>query len=587
MPYLLFLKKWQNLKLSSAANYRWALRVKEVFLSTFRITINTAVNLLVLNFEKVEWDYNLEEDKVPPLVQYGSYSDAPVRPQPYPYIRAQRMKKAGAANMKILHKDHRVEDTSGKLPMSQIAYRASQLPHSAKTLSARSLGSARVIQQQREYGSEAGGEMLRVLRQSAGYVGRGSASRKSQTTSAGSKPPLPKSAKSRPLTSKSGASMHSVTIMDDVTEHQMIEDWKEPLILQRRISWAFEKPIVPKTKDISLSETKALLRSQMRARAENIIPPDFIYLTVNQIQASMNPTETNANTELNMQDSRKMYIDTRHNRPSSSPSKIDLRTKVPVEELDLSMFRDRHDDETLSEVSDFKSVKSLKSTKSRESIPVTADREIYSTRCQVKPIKTSPKVSLHPQRIRSTLPRGRVIRPISASATRKEPPPTPPRVGRPVTAPHFRVRPDTATSIPSQIAASLPGVQPTRKKQLGVSTAEDEVSMVPMLMYPSDMKEKLANLLKEKRLQRHEESLESASEIGVGKVSPYNDPMRTHVKFELRTHNQERDYIVDVEKQHLKKRQQEEAILERKKKLMWTARAKGGDISRTQSAPVS
>ena len=560
--------------------------VKTVFFIC-RITINTAVNLLVLNFEKVEWDYSLEEDKVPPLVQYGSYSDAPVRPQPYPYIRAQRMRKAGASNVKILNKDQQMEELARKPPMSQIGYRASQLPHSAKTLSARSLGSARIIQQH-DYGSEPGSAgMLREFRESAGYVGRGSASRKSQTTSAGSKPPLPKSAKSRPLTSKSGASMHSVTIMDDVMEHQMIEDWREPLILQRRISWAFEKPIVPKTKDISLSETKALLRSQMRAKAENIIPPDFIYLTVNQIQASMKPNETNANTELNMQDSRKIYMDTRHDRPSSSPSKIDPRTKVPVEELDLSMFRERHDDETLSEVSDFKSVKSIKSTKSRESIPVTADKEVYSTRCEVKQIKTSPKVSMHPQRIRTTLPRGRVIRPISATATRKEPPPTPPRAGRPVTAPTFRARPDTATSIPSQIAASLPGVQPSKKKQPGFPTTGDEVSMVPMLMYPPDMKERLATMLKEKRLQRHEELLESASEMGVGKVSPYNDPMRSHVKFELRTHNQERDYIVDVEKQHLEKRLQEEAILERKKKRLWTAKAKGGNMSRIHSAPVS
>jgi len=55
--------------------------------SPSRITISTACNLLVLNFEEVDWDYTLDEDKVPPLVQYQSYSDAPVRQQPYPYIR--------------------------------------------------------------------------------------------------------------------------------------------------------------------------------------------------------------------------------------------------------------------------------------------------------------------------------------------------------------------------------------------------------------------------------------------------------------------------------------------------------------------
>lgn len=526
----------------------------------------------------------MDEDKVPPLVQYGSYSDAPVRPQPYPYIRAQRMKKAGASNVKLLHKDQAVDESGRKLAMSQLALRASQLPHSAKTLSARSLGSARIIQSQGDY--DTGSIDMREGIRSAGYVGKGSA-RKSQTMSAESKPPLPKSAKSRPLTSKSGASMHSVTIMDEVMEHQLIEDWREPLIYRRRVSWAFEKPIVPTTKDISLSETKALLRSQMRAKAEHIVPPDFIYLTVNQIQASMKPTETNANTAHNMQDSRQIHINTRHDRPSSSPSKIDPRTKVPVEQLDLSMFREQHDDETLSEVSDWKSVKSLKSTKSKDSIPVTAEKEIYSTRCEVKHLRTAPKVSVHPKRIRSTLPRGRVIRPVSATATRKELPPTPPRADRPVTAPAFRARPDTATSIPSQIAASLPGVQPPRKKVQGVGTLGEEVSMVPMLMYPPDMKEKLATMLKEKRLQRHEDQLESASEMGIGKVSPYNDPMRSHVKFELKTHNQEREFIEDVEKQHLEKRQKDEAVMERKKRIMWTAKAKGLGRTRVHSAPVS
>jgi len=60
---------------------------KNYHFSPSRITISTACNLLVLNFEEVDWDYTLDEDKVPPLVQYQSYSDAPVRQQPYPYIR--------------------------------------------------------------------------------------------------------------------------------------------------------------------------------------------------------------------------------------------------------------------------------------------------------------------------------------------------------------------------------------------------------------------------------------------------------------------------------------------------------------------
>ena len=44
----------------------------------YRITFNTSNMLLVLNFEKLEYDYTLEDDKMPSLVKYSKYSDAKV-----------------------------------------------------------------------------------------------------------------------------------------------------------------------------------------------------------------------------------------------------------------------------------------------------------------------------------------------------------------------------------------------------------------------------------------------------------------------------------------------------------------------------
>lgn len=490
------------------------------------------------------------------------------------------MKKAGAANTKILHKDEHADTC--KQPIPQLSFRAHQLPHSAKTLSAKSLGSARAIQQ---VPTESLYSKSREAK-SATHIDRSTSGKRAVTTSSHSKPPLPSSSKSRPQTSKSAQSGYSVTIMDDVAEQEWEgEEWREPIKLQRRISWAFEHPLVPKSKDISLSETKALLRSQMRMKSENIVPPDFIYLTVNAIQNSMKPSETSANTEQNILD-RKLDTRLRQNRPSSSPSKIDPRTRVPVEEMDLSQFHRKEEADTLSEFSEHRSIKSAKS---KDSVPVTHDREIYSTKCQVKPLKTSPKVSMHPKHIRTTLPKGRVIRPISASVTRKEPGEAEPgqsKSGRPITAPALRVRPDTASTLPSHIAASMPGVQPPRRKHSNIATTGYEANIVPMLMYPPDMKEKLKTLLKEKRQQRTDELIESASEMGIGKVSQFNDPMRTHVRFELRTHNQERDYITETEKLYQEKQKREEAVMERKKRVLWTTKAKGGNIARINSAPV-
>ena len=79
---------------------------------------------------------------MPPLVQYSKYSDAPIRKQPYAYIRANRMGKAGAGNPKIIYHD-------GAEP-PEVYYnnkaRAEQVPHSAMSLSRKSLHSAKRIQ---------------------------------------------------------------------------------------------------------------------------------------------------------------------------------------------------------------------------------------------------------------------------------------------------------------------------------------------------------------------------------------------------------------------------------------------------------
>jgi hypothetical protein len=41
----------------------------------------------VLSFDPPNWDYTLESDKVPSLVPYSSYADAPIRHREYSYIR--------------------------------------------------------------------------------------------------------------------------------------------------------------------------------------------------------------------------------------------------------------------------------------------------------------------------------------------------------------------------------------------------------------------------------------------------------------------------------------------------------------------
>lgn len=537
-----------------------------LFIFNSRITLNTSKNLIELRFENVEWDYTLENDKIPSAVKYSSYSDAPIRPQPYPYIRAQRMKRAGASNTKIIHHDPKKK--SRKPPnILQMNLYAKQIPHSAKCLSQKSLESARLIQSAApESGYESGPSPTAMEHRPSSDKHTVSSSRSFTT-----KPPKAL----RPSTFKSATSQPSVVIADPLCKHydDDDDDVHEPMSLKRRVSWAFDQSVFPKTKDISLSETKALLRSQMRMKAESIVPPDFIYLTVNAIQSSMQSSETATNTKKNV---RAMVsgLDG-FKRPSSSPSKIDPRTKVPVDELGIDKFKHKTEEvETISEFSDTKSFKSLKSSKAKESEQLPGrDRERYATPCEIKPTKTKIRMSLHPKKVKTTVPIGRSIRPVSAAAHRQEQREED-TTGRPVTAPTLR-RPDTAISdVPSTIASALPGVIPPQKKQpMGISSSMHDVNLVPMKMYPKDMKEKLSALIQEKRRAKSETMLRSASDTAIGKVSQYNDPMRSHVKFELRTYEQEKEFISNIETMYIEKQQRDEELMEKKKRAAWLAKA--------------
>ncbi|KAK3089437.1 hypothetical protein FSP39_003593 [Pinctada imbricata] len=542
-----------------------------------RITLNTDINLLVLNFEPVEWDYTLENDKIPSFVKYGCYADAPIRPQPYPYIRAQRMKRAGATNTKIVHHNKVIETLSEPRTPLQTQYRAAQLPHSAKSLSLKSMENARFIQSAGPESGYESGPSPRALPESRPTSERWTVSSQKSKHSSIAKPPLPKP---KPTTPKTIPTHVNVMITDPKQKEYDDDEDDEgtpPTIMKRRVSWAFDTPYVPKSKEISLSETKAVLRSQMRMKAENQVPPDFIYLTINAIQNSMTSSETIHNTEKNMKLLAARF-DGLTKRPSSSPSKIDPRTRIPVEEMSLDKLRPKQDDvETVSEVSDNKSVKSMKSNKTTKSMMSHGpDRELYATPCEVKPTKTKIRMSLHPKRIKTTVPSGRSIRPLSASVSRRQPPPDPEEnIGRPVTAPSLR-RPDTAiSSVPSTIATVMPGLVPQQKRQPDrLTTSGYESNLVPMKMYPKDMKEKLSALIESKRRTKSETILRSASDTAIGKVSKYNDPMRSHVKFELRTYEQEQDHIKNVEHQYQKRLQEEDEMLEKKKRAAWLAKVK-------------
>ncbi|XP_071129514.1 F-box and WD repeat domain containing protein 10B-like [Mytilus edulis] len=543
-----------------------------------RITLNTDKNLLVLSFDPPNWDYTLESDKVPSLVPYSSYSDAPMRHREYSYIRACRMQKAGATNTKILQRGHAKASSDYIYEgFPQTRFRAPQLPHSAKSLSKRSMHSAKMIQTQQyaESGYESGTTPIRMESRMASSV----LSSKKSVHSAPLHPPFPKT---RP---KSEYSVVIATDKHDIDEDEEDEIEPHPSMIRRRVSWAFDKPLIPKSKDVSLSETKAILRSQIRMKAESIVPPDFIYLTVNAIQSSMQPSELSANTNKNIRD-LSLRLKELKKRPSSSPSKIDPRTKVPVEEMGLDRLMPKTEEMDTKSVSEFSEAKSHKSKKSKEGVTLHGpDKEVYATQCDVIPTKVKVRTSLHQKTTKKTVPNGRVIRPVSASASRRHPPPEEEK-GRPITAPSLR-RPGTCFSVPSTISPAMPGVSPPKRHE-GISSTAYETNIVPMCMYPPDMKEKLAQLLQEKRKALGHDILRTRSESSLGgRVGQFSDPLRSHVKFELRTYEQEKGFVDSIEKSNLEKRRKEEGELERKRKAAWLARAKSSTSIKERPKTVS
>ena len=560
------------------------------------MTINTPNNLLVLNFESVEYDYTLEDDKMPPIVQYSKYSDAPIRHQPYAYVRAQRMKRAGATNPKILRPDGMKKPngetgTADSVTVRILVQKPNQINHSAKSLSEKSMQGAKRIhnaslESERARSSLSKKSETHVDNKTTGACAQQDTDGVAQPSTASStklvgtstsKPPNKFGTKSKVSTSfKTTMSLVSTGVLHPKKSLSESDTSKTDAgSRHRRVSWAFEKPpLQSKPKELSLNETKALLRSQMRAKGE-VVPPDFIYLAVNAIQANMKPTEANKNLEINK---RQLEItkNKQIGRPTSSPSRIDPRTKIPVEDLvDWEHFRTEYGiaadarSETGSKVSARTSYSGK--SKDRERTPTTPapTTQAYFTDFTVTPVITKTV----PSKISSTIPRGRVIRPHTAvsktGSTIKEV-----LEDRPHSAGTILQRPDTAVTSISGVAGGAPvfGV-PHETKKNQFSTSASGISHVPMLMYSKDITEKIQQL-PEKRKERMSQYEETTKDPTVGRVSTYNTPMRTHAEFKLRTHEQVQNDMIKVAKAHAQRKKNKEAAMEHERKQAWLERVR-------------
>ncbi|XP_067860376.1 F-box and WD repeat domain containing protein 10B isoform X2 [Heptranchias perlo] len=97
-----------------------------------RIVINTISNVVQFYFEEITWDYTAPSPIITNIMQQDPFKMAPLRKQPYSYVRAQRMRRIGSTNEKIYHKKENVTEQG--------------LSHHARFLSTRYMQAAQRIQ---------------------------------------------------------------------------------------------------------------------------------------------------------------------------------------------------------------------------------------------------------------------------------------------------------------------------------------------------------------------------------------------------------------------------------------------------------
>ncbi|XP_060700228.1 F-box and WD repeat domain containing protein 10B isoform X1 [Hemiscyllium ocellatum] len=106
--------------------------VLSIHIAGNRMVINTMSNVVKFQFEDIVWDYKAKASILDAATSQDKFKMAPLRKQPYSYVRAQRMRRIGSTNEKIYHRQEKFSKDG--------------LFHHARFLSARCMKAAQRIQ---------------------------------------------------------------------------------------------------------------------------------------------------------------------------------------------------------------------------------------------------------------------------------------------------------------------------------------------------------------------------------------------------------------------------------------------------------
>ena len=565
---------------------------------------------MVYNFEPVDYDYSHKHDEPPVKLQFGKYCDVPVRKQDYSYVRAQRMARAGATNLKIIHHGENAEI------IQQERASRHQTPHSAKTLSENSMRQARRIHR----AASARATRRKIMRSAPGAP-VGKMHSRSMTDLGGGSRHHPHTAGSRMMTSPrattAGSRRTRATTTAGTMRSRTSKSRSEDFLgggpprsvtgdvdittteYQRRVSWAYEHPFAPGGRELDLASTKSLLRSQIRAKGK-VLPPDFVYLKVNSIQQSMKTPDPAKDDKESEKQQEEIEQNKKLGRPSSSPSKMDTRTKVPVSQLEWKHLLE--EEENIPE-DDGDSLKSYTVEIPTKRVPT---QTTIVTEFDEVPVDAKPYMSVHSLKTKSSIPHPKLLRPHTATVYNSESYyAAPPNVTAKLPTGRFHSAPlrkplGSAVSeqkhrpVPSsaQIHSHSRPISSAQTSQRPVSgqttnTSQSVASeMGPMLMYSKDVFAKIEEM-KQRRAERLAEQQEFRTHPGAsGMTSKYNDPLRSHASFQLKTHEQEMQKIADIEAYYQRERERREAVEEKKHKAAWNAKVTGKSSKNFADRPI-
>ncbi|XP_032899847.1 CMT1A duplicated region transcript 1 protein [Amblyraja radiata] len=91
--------------------------VLSFYFSEKSMIINTVGSVVAFHYEDVTWDYTAPSAVIEGPVEEDLFKMAPLRKQPYSYVRAQRMRRIGSTNEKIYHREDITSGLSHHAPI--------------------------------------------------------------------------------------------------------------------------------------------------------------------------------------------------------------------------------------------------------------------------------------------------------------------------------------------------------------------------------------------------------------------------------------------------------------------------------------